>query len=96
MSLSILNFGDILGITGGKYFMTNSKTILNFFPIELLTRKIKKIKILELVTRFVTSQCVTRFCNSGIIDPHKAEFLTYYIYSWLFYNRTLHYSLEAF
>ena len=73
MSLSILNFGDILGITGGKYFMTNSKTILNFFPIELLTRK---IKILELVTRFMTSQCVTWFCNSGIIDPHKAEFLT--------------------
>ena len=25
---------------------------------------------MELVTRFVSSYCVTQLCNSGIIDPH--------------------------
>ena len=37
--------------------------------MELLTRKIKKNKTLELATQFVTSQCVTRFYDWGIIDP---------------------------
>ena len=32
--------------------------------MELLTRKIKKKKILELVIRFMMSQSVSRFCNS--------------------------------
>ena len=41
--------------------------------MKLLTGKILKNKILELVTWFVTSKCltrfVTRFCKSGIIEP---------------------------
>ena len=58
-----------------KFWVTNSKSILKFLHIELLTRKIKENKILELVNRFVAHNeelsFVTRFCNSGIIDAYQ-------------------------
>ena len=61
------------------YIFCKSKIILKFFHIELLNWKIKK-KELELVTRFVMSWCVTRFCNSGIIDPYQSCFKTAKVY----------------
>ena len=35
-----------------------------FYEVELVTRKRNYIKMFELVTKSVTSFCVTRFCDS--------------------------------
>ena len=43
--------------------------------MKFLTRKIRRNKILESVTPFVTSQCVTQFYNSGIRNPFLCSLL---------------------